>query len=123
MAIVTWGEGYFSNCLNEPGMDRFLEMYYRQAWEDYPPGGTYDYLYMGGSPTETLYEADGSSYIEGCPNAAAVEEEQRNDETPDFSRGPFDFPDSASSKNVASLILFYVALSGFLLLALDGNLL
>lgn len=52
MAIVTWGHLFFSECLNEPGMDRFLDANYRQAWEDFAPDGAYDYLHMGGGMDE-----------------------------------------------------------------------
>jgi len=47
IAIITWGYSFFSSCVNEPGMDAFITKHYRQAWEDWPPGGAYNYLYKG----------------------------------------------------------------------------
>ena len=70
MAIVAWGHGYYSQCLNEPGMDRFLDMYYRQAWEDWPPDGPYDYLYMGNTDDaadDAASTATTRSYVQDCP--------------------------------------------------------
>jgi hypothetical protein len=46
MAIVTWDHGFMSNYLNEFGLKRFLDMYYLQAWEDWAPDGSHDYLCM-----------------------------------------------------------------------------
>jgi len=62
VAIATWGHLYMSNCLNEPAMDRFLDTYYRQAWEDYPPDGYYDYLYVS---------QEDATVADDCPAASS----------------------------------------------------
>lgn len=47
IGIISWGYSFFSSCLNEPGMDDYITKHYRNAWEDWPPGGAYSYLHMG----------------------------------------------------------------------------
>jgi hypothetical protein len=56
MAIVAWGHVFMSECLNEPSMDKYLDMYYRQAWEDWAPAGPYDYLYVDDETRRDLSE-------------------------------------------------------------------
>jgi len=45
-ALITWQRSLFSKCMNEPAFDDFIFRYYRQGWEDWPPSGAYDYLWV-----------------------------------------------------------------------------
>eukprot|EP00494_Astrolonche_serrata_P034505 UN34774 len=67
-ALMTYGESLISSCLNERDFDWFIEKYYRHSWEDWPPSGTYDYLWTG------YMEHD-----EECPMEPGTEEIQMGD--------------------------------------------
>jgi len=45
ISLVFWGNVYSSICYNERDMDYFVEKHYRNAFEDWPPNGAYNYLH------------------------------------------------------------------------------
>lgn len=45
ISIVMWGHVYSSKCFNEHDMDYFIEKWYRNGFEDWPPSGAYDHLW------------------------------------------------------------------------------
>jgi hypothetical protein len=45
ISIVMWGHVYGSKCFNEHDMDYFIQKWYRNGIEDWPPGGAYNYLW------------------------------------------------------------------------------
>lgn len=108
-------------------MDRFLDLYYRQAWEDYPAGGTYDYLYMGGAD-EPYREEDGGgsvafrreSYLADCPMVLR-RVPPTSAPTADPNSIPFNFPDSSAYTiyhlNVVSFFLLVALSNGAMVLA------
>merc|ERR1712012_226252 len=51
ISIVMWGHVYSSKCFNEHDMDYFIEKYYRNGFEDWPPNGAYNYLWKNISET------------------------------------------------------------------------
>lgn len=70
IAVVTWGNTFYSNCLNEPGMTRFLAANYRNAWEDWPPSGPYDYLWVDDSSLDSCAKPDPATEVSEQANKA-----------------------------------------------------
>jgi len=69
--VATYSSVLAVHCFDESTIDWFLQRHYREAYEDMPMDGNYDYLFVGESPCgrTTLYQDFVSS---GSTNAPTI---------------------------------------------------